>query len=173
MCKNREETVTHIIRKCSKLAQLQYKKRHNKVAAAVHWSLCETYHIKRSEQWYQHTTEPVIETESVKILWDMNIQTDHVIEHRQPDIIVVDKDNKRELLIDIAVPADARVEEKEQERMDRYQDLARELKRLWKVETKVIPIVAGALGTVPKGLEKNLEKAGSSVALNCFRKLHS
>ena len=148
MCKNREETVTHIISECSKLAQLQYKKRHDKVVAAVHWSLCETYHIKHSEQWYQHMTEPVTETESVKILWDMNIQTDHVIEHRQPDIIVVDKDNKRALLIDIAVPADARVEEKEQEKMDRYQDLARELKRLWKVETKVIQIVVGAVGTV-------------------------
>jgi len=127
MCKNREETVTHIISECSKLAQLEYKKRHDKVAGAVHWSLCETYHIKHSEQWYQHTAEPVIETDSVKILWDMNIQTDHVIEHRRPDIVVVDKHNKRALLIDIAVPADARVEEKEQEKMDRYQDLAREL----------------------------------------------
>jgi len=84
----------------------------------VHWSLCETYHIKRSEQWYQHTTEPVIETESIKILWDMNIQTDHVMEHRRPDIVVVDKDNKRALPIDIAVPADARAEEKEQEKID-------------------------------------------------------
>jgi len=130
MCKNREETVTHIISECSKLAQLEYKKRHDKVAGAVHWSLCERYYIKRSEQWYQHTTEPVIETQSVKILWDMNIQTDHVIEHRRPDIVVVDKDKKRALLIDIAVPADARVEEKEQEKMDRYQDLARKLKRL-------------------------------------------
>jgi len=40
------------------------------------------HHTKRSELWYQHMAEPVIETESVKILWDMNIQTDHVIEHR-------------------------------------------------------------------------------------------
>jgi len=38
--------------------------------------------------------------------------------------------------------------------------LAREIKRLWKVETKVIPIVVGALGTVAKGSEKNLKKAG-------------
>jgi len=106
----------------------------------------------------------------VKILWDMNIQTDHVIEHRRPDIVVVDKDNKRALLIDIVVPADARVEEKEREKMDRYQDLARELKRLWNVETKVIPIMVGALGTVPKGLEKNLEKAGSNVAVELLQK---
>jgi len=89
-----------------------------------------------------------------------------VIEHKRPDIIFVDKDNKRALLIDIAVPADARVEEMEQEKIDRYQDLARELKRLWKVETKVV----GALGTVPKGLEKNLEKAGSNVAVELLQK---
>ena len=47
----------------SKLAQLEYKKRHDKVAGAVHWSLCETYHIKRSEQWDQHMAELVIETQ--------------------------------------------------------------------------------------------------------------
>jgi len=89
----------------------------------------------------------------VKILWDMSIQTDHVIEHRRPDIVVVDNDNKRALLMDIAVPANARVEEKEQEMTDRYQDLAREPKRLWNVDAKAIPIVLGTLGTVTKSLE--------------------
>jgi len=39
-------------------------------------------------------------------------QTDHVTEHRRLDIVVIDKDNKRALLIDIAVPADARVKRK-------------------------------------------------------------
>jgi len=76
--------------------------------------------------------DPVKETQSVKILSDMNIQIYHVIEHIRPDIVIIDKDNKRALLIDTAVPADARVEEKEQEKMDRYQDFARELKRLRK-----------------------------------------
>jgi len=42
--------------------------------------------------------------------------------------------------------------------MDRYQDLARELKRLWKVETKVIPIVVGALGS-GKRRRKELEES--------------
>jgi len=60
----------------------------------------------------------------------------------------VNKDNKTALLIDIAVPADAKVEEKEQVKMDRYQDLARELKRLWKVDTKVIP-TGLSLNTAP------------------------
>jgi len=82
MCKNREETVTHIISECSKLSQVENKKRHNKVARAVHWSFCETYHIKRSEQWNQHMAKPVIATKRVKILWYMNTQMDRVMKHR-------------------------------------------------------------------------------------------
>jgi len=77
----------------------------------------------------------------VKILWHINIQTDHVIEHGRPDITVVDMDKQTVLLIDIAMPREARVDEKEQEKIDLYQDLAVKLRRLWKVKTKVIPIV--------------------------------
>jgi len=42
------------------------------------------------------------------------------------------------------VAGDTRVDEKEQEKVDKYQDLAREIIRLWKVEARVIPIVIGA-----------------------------
>jgi len=76
MCKDREETLVHLASECSKLAQLEYKKKHNKVAGIVHWSLCEKYGLSRSDQWFQHTGEPVIETEKIKILWDVSIQTD-------------------------------------------------------------------------------------------------
>jgi len=34
MCKDREETIVHLTSECSKL---EYKKRHDKVAGAVHW----------------------------------------------------------------------------------------------------------------------------------------
>jgi len=54
-----------------------------------------------------------------EILWDVNIQTNHMIEHRRPDIIVNDKNNKRVLLMDIAVPSDARVSMAE---VKRYQN---------------------------------------------------
>jgi len=94
------------------------KKRHSKLARIVHWRLCEKYGLTRSEQWYRCTAEPAIETEKVKILCDVRTQTDHVIEHRRPDIVVVEKDNKTTLLIDIAVPGDTRVEQ-EQEKVDK------------------------------------------------------
>jgi len=55
----------------------------------------------------------------------------------------------------IAVPGKARVDEKEEAEIDKYQDLTMELRSLWKVKTNVIPIVLGTLRTVPKGLEKS------------------
>jgi len=55
----------------------------------------------------------------------LSFQTGHVIEHRRSDIVVVEKHNKTTLLIDIAVPRDTRVEEKEQEKMNTNPDSGR------------------------------------------------
>ena len=57
------------------------------------------------------------------------------------------------LVIDIAIPGDVRVDENEQEKIIEHLNFAVELRRLWKVKTNVIPIVVGALETLPKGLE--------------------
>ena len=53
--------------------------------------------------------------------------------------------------------ADHRIKLKESEKKNKYLDLARELKKLWNMKVMVIPIVIGALGTIPKGLVKGLE----------------
>ena len=42
-------------------------------------------------------------------MWDINVQCDNVIEARRPDIIVIDKKERKGIIIDIAVPADVRV----------------------------------------------------------------
>ena len=45
----------------------------------------------------------------MKLLWDMNIQCDNIIEARRLDIVLVDKREKTKCsIIDIAVPADVR-----------------------------------------------------------------
>ena len=42
MCKDREGRIAHLTSECSKLTQLEYNKTYDKVAGAVHWSLCES-----------------------------------------------------------------------------------------------------------------------------------
>ena len=46
---------------------------------------------------------------------------------------------------------------KESEKRAKYVDRAWELKKLWNMNVMVIPIVTGALETMPKGLVKGLE----------------
>ena len=55
------------------------------------------------------------------------------------------------IIIDVVILEDGRVGEKEDEKVEKYQDLARAVRKMWGVRTKVDSVVMGALGTVPKG----------------------
>ena len=92
---------------------------------------------------------------SHELLWDFNIQTDHLIPARRPDLIIINKRKRICKIVDFAVLADYRI--KESEKKDKYLDLARELKKLWNMKVTIVSIVIGALGTVTKGLLKGLE----------------
>ena len=59
--------------------------------------------------------------------------------------------------MDFVVPADHWVKLNEGEKSDKYQDLARELKKNWNMKVTVILIVIGALVTVIKGLVQGVE----------------
>ena len=95
MCGNKNETVSHIVSECSMLAQREYKRRHDNVARYVHWRLCEKYKLDRTNKWYDHKPEGVVENVDYKILWDAMIQCDKKIEARKQNIVLVDKKKKR------------------------------------------------------------------------------
>ena len=144
---------------CPKLApgETEYKKRHDVVGRVIHWEVCKEYGVECSDKWYEHSPKSVEENEEVKLLWDFTIQTDREIHHRRPDIVIQKKKAKETIIVDIAVPGDNNVLQKETEK---YQDLAREIKRIWKSRTKVVPVVVGALGSVSKKLAGHLEQLG-------------
>ena len=143
------ETVQHITSGCKKLAQKEYKRRHDNVVKKVHWDICKKNRLEHSEKWYEHVPEGAVENEENKVLWDINIQCDNLIEARRPDLIVIDKKEQKGIIIDIAVPADVRVEEKEKGNVEKYQDLKKEIRRLWKMRNvEMVPVVVGALGSV-------------------------
>ena len=85
----------------------------------------------------------------------MTIQCDHIIEARRPDIVVVEKDSSNKaIIVYIALPWDPRVYEKESEKVEKYQDLKREIRKLWGTTrcVEVVLVVVGALGAVSKRL---------------------
>ena len=104
-----------------------------------------------------HNPAPVLENYSHKLLWDFNIQTDHLIPARRPDLIIINKKKRTCKIVNFAIPADHRIKLKECEKKNKYLNLARELKKLWNMQVTIIPIVIGVFGTVTKGSLKGLE----------------
>ena len=92
----------------------------------------------------------------MKILWNFEIQTDHYIPAKIPNIIIRDKSRKKTTIIDIAVPEDRNIQQKEKEKIDKYQDLRLEVKRLWNCQAEVVPVVVGALGSTTPKLKRYL-----------------
>ena len=140
------------------------------VARMIHWNIAHSYGLDVSNKWYEHKPEGVIENDHVKLLWDFNIQTSTYIQGRRPDVVVVDRDKKTCNIIDIAVPGDAGIVEKEKEKVEKYQDLRREVTRLWNVKAKVVPIVVGALGAVTPNLSKYLDAIGVATRIELLQK---
>ena len=112
----------------------------------------------------------VEETNDIKILRDFNIHTDKHIKHRRPDIVVHNKREKMVSIIDVAIPADIRVKTKYTEKLEKYTDLGHEIKRIWQLKVvKIIPIIIGALGAIPKETEVALKKINVPI-LSSFQK---
>ena len=128
-CGDRDETINHIISECSKLAQKEYKERHDWVGKVIHWDMCKKFKFDYMNKWYMHNPAPVPENDTHKLLWDFDIQTDHLMSAIRPDLIIINKKKKICKFVDFAVPADHRIKLKECEKRDKYLDLARELKK--------------------------------------------
>jgi len=52
------------------------------------------------------------------------------------------------MLIDVAISGDRNVTKKEAEKILKYKGLIIEIRRMWKVRAKVIPVIIGATGTI-------------------------
>ena len=78
--------------------------------------------------------------------------------HNIPDITVVEK--KQVWLIDVAIPRDSRVQQKEVEKITKYHDLKIEEERFWEKKATVVRVVIAAPGAIPKDFEKHLKTLG-------------
>ena len=96
--------------------------------------------------------ESVLGSETHKIRRDFEMQTNHRIPARRPDGQQKKKGKENLPNNGLAVLTNHRVKLK-----DKYLDLGRELKSVWKMKVTVIPIVIIVLRTIPKGLVKELE----------------
>ena len=56
-----------------------------------------------------------------------------------------------------------RIEKKEKDKIEKIQGLGRELRKIWNVKVKIIPLVGGSLGAMPKQFVNRLKQIGITV----------
>ena len=95
LCGDRDETVNHIISESSKLAQKEYKTRHDWVGMVINWEMYKKFKCDHTNKWYMHNSATVLENDTHKLLWDFEIHRDYPISARRPDLIIINKKRKR------------------------------------------------------------------------------
>ena len=155
MCGETGETISHIESECSKLAQSEYKRRHDNVARMVHWKLCKKFNLEKSEKWYLRNPQTVTENVNRKLIWGANIQCDNVIAEGKPDIVIDNRIRKRAIITDVVIPGDKRIIDTEKEKTEKID---------------VIPVVLGGLGSVTKTFEKYVDNIGIKIDLHTVKK---
>ena len=51
-----------------------------------------------------HNPAPVLENATHTLLWDFNIQTDHLTPARRPDLIIINKKKRTCKIVDLCCP---------------------------------------------------------------------
>ena len=72
--------------------------------------------------------------------------------------------------LDFAVPGDSRIEEKKKEKIEKYQDLGKELRKIYNMRLKIIPLVVGSLGTIPRQFGNRLKEPGITTEIEQVQK---
>ena len=62
--KEKFETINHIISECSKLAQKEYKTRHDFFGMVIHWEMCKKFKFDHKNKWYTNDPAPVLENDT-------------------------------------------------------------------------------------------------------------
>ncbi|KAI5751249.1 hypothetical protein M8J77_005743 [Diaphorina citri] len=168
LCHSPGENITHIVSGCTQLAKHEYTTRHDKICKYLHYNICLALGMDNNpkQKWYAKEPEPVTTKDEITICYNQQVQTDRTVNANKPDIIIKNRKDRTCTIIDVAVPADMNVEKKEAEKKLKYKDLAIEIERMWNMKVKIVPIVIGALGVVPKSLKDNLQQIPGQLHIN-------
>ena len=131
LCKEKDETVHHIVSGCKMLCGTQYLNQHNQICKYIHWNILRDLVIEVPKSWMTHIPKETSTKDGINILWDMYILKDRKVGHNKPDIIVHAKNTRECHIIDIVVPVCRNIIRKEAEKISKYRDLGIELQKCW------------------------------------------
>ncbi|KAF2890547.1 hypothetical protein ILUMI_15626 [Ignelater luminosus] len=140
VCNQQQETIEHIMAGCSILASTDYIRRHDNVAKIVHKHLALHHNLIESK-------------------WNQSVITDRTINYNKPDIILMNKEHKKTYLVEIAVPLPNNLQRRHTEKIQKYIELAAEIKDMWEQqEVKIIPTILSATAVIPHTLHRAIQQ---------------
>jgi hypothetical protein len=157
LCKHHEKSTDRLTSGCLILAKKEYLMRHDEVCTHLRYPICKALGNETTDKWYTHMPKPVYEEGDVTVLWNQAVNTDREVTANRPDIIIKNKKEKTCILLDVAMPVDKHVVQKQAEMKLKYKSLCIEMQRMWNLKCTIIPVITGATGIVTRSLRKNLE----------------
>ena len=162
----KQETVSHVLCGCSRIAQSLYKTQYDKIRCPVYHALREKYGFDESDYsspWFmQSHTLPSQENNKVKIFWDIPWQLekcpkDSANNTNKPDVSILDKKYKEWSLMEGTISTPGTIAEIIKYKQNKYVDLKLGIKNLYLgYKVKLITIVFEYLGAYDKDLDKEL-----------------
>ena len=102
---------------------------HSHVAGIVYKKICTEYGLEfPGSKWKK--PPKLIEKDQAKIMRDFQIQTDKMAVANQLDIVVINKQDKKTVVVDVTIKNDSNIRETEHEKLEKYQGLKEELERM-------------------------------------------
>jgi hypothetical protein len=97
----------------------------------------------RQKHCYEHVPKSVETSRGgkVTILWNQQVQIDETISNNKPYIVISDNVKGTCMLIDVAVPGDRNVIQKEFDKILKYKYLTIVTQRMWNLKTRVILVI--------------------------------
>jgi hypothetical protein len=159
-CGGANETANHLAAGCSKkFGFTHYLRRHDNVARRIYYAIMEKCGGKRPQNWFRVTpaeswTSPDGQD---NLYWDK--LWNFPIAEKKPDIVWERSEPREVLVIEVAAPDDASVNNRSDQKVRKYQrKFEARMKKRKKKACMTIPIVVGATGVVPKKLKESLKR---------------
>ena len=173
-CGKREETVEHVVSSCSKWLSNLYVERHDAALRVVYYHLATRYGLPTVH--YSQELPHQAKSDSAELLWNVAIQTQRLMDHRKPDLVLIDSKNKQIYVVEISVASAVGIEQQHNIKFNRYAvnsrkqedetktpyergpNLVDDMRQRYKMDVSFIPIVIGTTGEITYRTTKALEE---------------
>ena len=131
--------------------------RHDVIAKIVYNAL-----VKENPSYRKYdlqSPEYIHKQGNLEYWWNISIKTATKILQNKPDLLLWDRDEKICQVIEFSCPADINVSRKVEEKVAAYGPLIINLQIMYKdYHFKMLPVVVGALGTIPNATKESLKE---------------